>query len=241
MRRVHSIAAIGVLIVGPWTLAADRTDVPGEPDPAAMTERLRADSFADRQEATLALRRAGLRGIAALIDAAKGEDADARQRALDVLEQHLREGDPNLQTRAKQALEQLAQGDGPAGRAARRVLNPPAAPAQDPRRRMAGIQILRAAQARIQLPRAPVPVGARSISISISENGRSIRIQKKDDEIRIEITETRDGQKVVEKFEAKNVDELKADHPRGFEFYEKVAPRFGLPLPSRPEPKPVPR
>ncbi len=235
------------------------SDLSSQPEaPASLeawVEQLHSPAFAARQEATLGLKRLGARAFPKLIELAQGADADARSRAVQILEEHLTQGDAQLQEGAKAALEELAQGQGPGARAAERILNPPPAPdPNDLRRRMAGLQAMRAAQIQIQLQRpiriAPPPPGLppgipalpqglppglpggqreRSISISISENGRTIKLNWKNEAIEIEVTELKNGQKVVEKYEAKNVEELKQKHPAGHDIYQKIAPRFGLP------------
>jgi len=200
-------------------------------DPVQVALGLDSDTYRERHQSTVTLRRLGRKAHPAIIDAA-GRSAEARTRALGILEEQFESTDVELQSSAKAALEELAQRGGPAGRRAQYILSPPAPPTINPAViRMRAMQI-RAMQIQggIQIGGAPQMAPAvRRYSITLNENGRTIRLRGSENGIEMEVTETnKDGRKVTNKYQAKNAAELKANHPEAHAIYDNMRKKFGL-------------
>lgn len=80
--------------------------------------------------------------------------------------------------------------------------------------------------------RIQVQMQARNINgqkqIDINENGKKIHIEDQGGkEIKIEVIENINGKEVVTKYEAKDLEDLKKNHPEGAKLYEKYANENG--------------
>ncbi len=197
-------------------------------DVAQLIEQLDADRFAQRQAATQKLLEKGKSVIPALIEAAGSESREVSGRAVEILKRHVATGDEEMKTAAKEALDKIAAGDNAAAAArAREALTPPeeAAPAGR------NFQIA-PGRLRIQV-RALGGQGARRIRVSnvngvkdieVHDGERSVKIH--DDPakgIKMEVTQKKDGKEVTEKFEAKDADDLKKNHPQAHKIYEEFS------------------
>jgi hypothetical protein len=188
-----------------------------------LAMRLDADTFAARQQATQRLRELGEKAHPTLQEVAAAGGAEARGRALRILEEQLRSSDTQLQGSARNVLEALSKGNNVTARFAHRILHPPekADPAQRFLRQIAGLR-----QARIAAPIAPA---VRRYSITINENGRVIKIQGSEKKIEVEITQNdQNGQRVTKKYEAKDEKSLKENHPEAHQIFEQFSQRFGI-------------
>lgn len=223
-----------------WSLAvAASADVAPAHDQSlrVLREQLGAPAFTDRQKAMRMLARLGVKALPTVEEAATSDDAEVRARAIAILQSHLRDGHAELKGAAKAALERLAQGSGPAARAAALVLNPPPEPTPgDIQRRLAALQLrqlgqLQAAAGVVQV-RAMANAAVVNRSATIQDaNGKRVSIQQSGQRIKIEWTERpENGAPVVKQAEAASVEELKAKHPQAYEVYKEYAPRFGFPL-----------
>jgi hypothetical protein len=65
--------------------------------------------------------------------------------------------------------------------------------------------------------------------MSIRQGGMKVEIVEDPEGIRVEVTETKDGEAVTERFEAKDAEELRKQHPRAFEHYQRMGMLGGMP------------
>jgi hypothetical protein len=205
----------------------------------ALARRLDADTFSERQLATEQLRDRGAHAHEVLEEVARRGSAEARSRALQILQEQLQSTDLDLQSAARRALENISGGTGPAARSAYSILHPAPPPENLAMRRMP----IRVAAIRPQL--APA---VRRYSITVNENGRVIRVTGSEKGIDVEITETdANGRKVTEKFHGKDEKELAEKHPNAHKIFQDFSQRFGIrgphiveqnPAPPLPLPKP---
>ena len=64
--------------------------------------------------------------------------------------------------------------------------------------------------------------------IEAQEDGRSVKISDHPQKgIQIEVTTKKDGKDVVQKYQAKNADDLKKKHPEGYKLYQEYAQNQG--------------
>lgn len=196
---------------------------------ADLVQQLDAEDFADRQAASNQLEARGKEAIPALVEAAKGDSAEASTRSLDILRKHFAGSDSELKAAAKTALEKLAAGEGPVARRAGEVLAPkPMAPAAvQPPRIAPGIRL---APGGVRIAVAARAVGGKRMTfkevdgvkeIEVVEGDRTIRIKEDPAGIKMEVTEKKDGKEESKKYEAKNAEDLKEKHPEAHKLYEE--------------------
>jgi hypothetical protein len=234
-----------------WALSAAAQDAAQAPTTAETREselatwvkQLDADRYSDRQQASEKLAAAGAEAIPALAEAAQSGAPEAAARAVNILGDHLLKGGGDLKAAAKAALETIAQGANPvAARRAKSALEESEKPPPDPVARQlplrifgggvqGGIQIRGGGQFQIQVAQNNNGVQIKRVSVSnnngvkqieADEGGRKVKI--KDDPnngIEIEVTETKDGKETTQKYQAKNRDELKKNHPDAHKIYEQ--------------------
>jgi hypothetical protein len=238
---------------------------------------LESDRFSERQRGMTELRRLGVSGVSLLRRVAEQGDAEARSRALQLLDSYFRneaQDQDALSEAAREALQSLASGEGPAARRAHGILHPPS---QDPHAmaQIANLQAMRI-QAQLRLraaqqvpparrvpgrpanpalpnPLPPAPAvepgpGAepaqvpqpneqppnnmlqRNLRRVIVQQGETkVEIHEGPEGIRMEVTETKDGEVVTERFEAKDLEELEKQHPRAIELYRRTRGRAAVP------------
>lgn len=194
-----------------------------------LIEQLGSRDFTKRQTATQRLFKAGEPAIAALAEAAKGENREVVTRAVSILKGHLQSANEQLKLTAKTALAKIAElesGVGP--RLAREALAPPkpAQPAQ-PFPQIRGIP-----QIQLQIQGGAQGIQVRNVNgirdIEVTENNRKIKIHDDPNKgITVEVTQKKDGKPETKKYEAKNAEELKKNHPDAYKLYQQYAKGAG--------------
>jgi hypothetical protein len=219
-----------------------------ESDVAGLVQQLDADRFSDRQAASEKLAAAGASAIPALIEAAQTGAPETAARSVNILGDHLMKGDPSVKAAAKTALETIAQGENAvAARRAKAALEESERPQTPPLAAngrplpirifgggiQGGIQIgqiggngqiqIQVAQNNgVQVRRVAIANNNGVKQIEAEEGGRKVKI--KDDPnngIEMEVTETKDGKETTQRYQAKNADELKKNHPDAHKIYEQ--------------------
>ncbi len=206
---------------------------------AELIKQLDDNSFSQRQAASRKLLALGKSAIPALADAATGSSREVTTRAVDVLKKHLQNGDEGSKAAAKEALDRIAQSENlTAARAAQEALRPKEEQnAQVPGFPGGGIRI-QGGQIQIQVQAVAGGNGQR-MSIKIingvkeidaQDNNRQVKIiDDPNNGIKIEVTETsKEGREVTKKYEAKNADELKKNHPDAHKVYEEYSKQQGI-------------
>lgn len=243
----HSLFALAVGSAGLLPLVAVAQDKPAEPageekaetpDYAELARQLDADKFQDRQAAGLKLAEAGKAAIPALAEAAQNGSREAATRAIEILKNHFQKGDEANKAAAKEALDAIAKGENPAAaRRAEEALNPKPANQNLP----PGLGNLRIAPGRIQIQVQGIAGGAGGNKrvtvknnngvkdIEVDDNGKKVKIHDDpNDGIKIEVTEkNKEGKEETKKYEAKNVEELKKNHPEGHKIYDEYSKQPG--------------
>ena len=177
---------------------------------------LQSDEFQARQQATESLERAGRAAVDALQSLAEGNNIEAAIRSLTVLDRIAESDDKAAADAAQKALETLST-----------TAQPVVA------------QRARLALARGKLPGA-LPAGGLGMQMQVQGQGvqvrvvngkREIHIKEADREvhftddngknIRAEVTKTVDGKKKTEKFEAKDIEELRKKQPDLAKLFEQ--------------------
>jgi len=214
---------------------ADAVDTPEAADDTAddLIRQLDASAFSERQRAMKKLKALGPGVIPQLEKAAQQGSREVTQRCLDLLGEHFDSADESVKKSAQEALERLARCDSPsASRRADEILNPNKTP-PPPRTIIGGAMPLGGFnRAQIQM-RVIGGGGARRISIKningvkqidVDEGGRKIKINDAPQNgIKMEVTEKKDGKDIVKKYEAKNAEELKKNHPEAHKIYDKYS------------------
>jgi hypothetical protein len=201
-------------------------------DPVELAQALDGETFKERHQSTILLRRLGRKAHPAIIAAAKSGSPEARTRALAILEEQFQSHDADVKASAKESLEQVAKGGGTAGRLAQSILTPPPPPSINPAMLRRGALQMR----RIQIQggfqiggQQQLPPAVRRYSITLNDNGRTIRVKGSEEGIQMEITETnKEGRRVTNKYQAKNAAELKANHPEAHAIFDDMRKKFGL-------------
>ncbi len=189
----------------------------------AWIQQLDSNQFAERNDASRKLEAAGTAALPALADAAVGDSREVTLRALDVLRKHFQQGDDATKTAAKVALEKIAGSKHvSASRRAKDILNPPKpAPALQgfgfaPGQIQIQMNIVGGAQAR----RIQIRNGVKQTDIT--DGDRKVKIvENPNGAIQIEVTEKKNGKETTRKYDAKNADDLKKNHPDGHKIYDQ--------------------
>lgn len=242
LKRLVMALAMPALLFGAW-LHADETRKDGATDePAAasapasggaaesgdlpaLIKQLDADEFSSRRDASAKLQQLGKAAIPALQQAALGDSREVTTRSLEILEKHFSGGDEEAKAAAKAALQQIADSKHMAARRAKDILNPPPPQPEQVARaiRLApgAIQIqVQAAAGNGVVRRMKIANGVKEIEVD--ENGQKVKILEDPQKgIEVESTEKVDGKEVTKKYAAKNIEELKKNHPDGYKLYEK--------------------
>jgi hypothetical protein len=199
-----------------------------------LVQQLDADAFSDRQTASQRLAELGRAAIDALVRAATSESLEANVRALDILKKHLDSQDAELKKAAKEALEKIAAGPrAPSARRAKDILK-----AQEEREKLEKLG-LNVAGGRIQVMAQAQMIGGQGVRrVEVANNVKTIEGEDKEGKFRIvedpkegitvELTRTKDGKEVTEKFQAKNAEELQKKHPQAYEVYKRHSQAGGI-------------
>lgn len=194
---IAAAAAVGVF-AGTSSLAHARTSfvqAAAEVAPADLEGWVRdldSDGFDERQEAARRMIAAGKQAIPYAVEAAQGDNAEVSSRAVAVLKQLSLTGDEPTQAVATEALKSLSKSDDKA--VARRAAAALAEAFGEPDR----------------LSRLNVHTGNKRIEIRKDAEG-----------VKVAVTASVDGKKEASIYKATNVEELKKNHPEGYELYEK--------------------
>jgi hypothetical protein len=236
--RLAIVASWLALMMLAGSLAAVRAadDPPpskGEEPPSAggaateidrLVAQLDAPGYSERQSAGEKLAALGAAALPALEKVAKGESLEVTTRAIELLKKLLDSSEASTRTDARQALQRLAKGDRPrASRLAQDVLKAKeqedaasAVPAFN-RFGQIGIQIVPG----INVRQFRVQNANGSREINVEEGNRKIKINDGNGQpIKIEVTTKTNGKDSTEKYEAKDVDELKKKHPEAYKIYQ---------------------
>jgi len=205
-----------------------------------LVAELDAPRFSERQAASEKLAALGAPALAALEKAAKEESLEVTTRAIELLKKLLDAPEASTQADARQALQRLAKGDRPnASRLAQDVLKV--------KEQEDGAKAQQAAQFANRQVFGPIQIApginAQRVGVQHNNGGREINIEEGDRKIKIndgkgqpikiEITTKTNGKDSTEKYEAKDVDELKKKHPETYKFYkgwENQGNPLGFPL-----------
>jgi hypothetical protein len=173
---------------------------------------LDAPRFSERQAASEKLAALDVAALPALEKAAKGESLEATTRAIELLKRLLDSPQESARADARQALQRLVKGDRPkASRLAQDVLK--AKEQED------------AVSAAMNGRRVCVQNINGGRQVDIEEGNRKIRINDGNGQpIKIEVTTKANGKDSTEKFEAKDVEELKKKHPGAYQIYSEAPP-----------------
>ncbi len=204
---------------------------------AQWIEQLDAADFSKREAASGKLIAKGKTAVPALEKAASQGNLEVSSRAMFALGKLLKSTDEATENAAREAVERIAGGDVPsASRNAKSILKKEEAPVDNAPNIMPGgfggrIVINGGA---LQLGGGVLQIGGgamKTMSVSnvngvreieASENGKSVKIHDEPNKsIKIEVTEKQNGKDVTKKYEAKNVDDLKKNHPSGYKLYKQ--------------------
>jgi hypothetical protein len=177
-----------------------------------LAAELDAPRFSERQSASEKLAALGAAAFPALEKAAKGDSLEVTTRAIELLKRLLDASEASTQADARQALQRLAKGDRPkASRLAEGALK--TKEQED------------AACAAFNGRRICVQNNNGSREVKIEEGNRRIKINDGNGQpIKIEVTTKTNGKDSTEKYEAKDVDELKKKHPEAYKIYAEAPP-----------------
>lgn len=227
---------------------AGQTELASTEKIAELIRRLDADQFSERNAASRQLQQLGPAACPALADAAVNGSREQRNRALDILDQLVQEGQPTAREAAQRALKGIASGDHEASaRRAREILEPKQAPDAVP------VPNLAPAQIQIQMNAIAGGVGGRAVQRMKIQNGvkqietddgqRKIKIVEDPNKgIQVEITEEKDGEDRTEKFQVKDAKELAQRHPDAHAVYQRMQNAGGIQIQGVPAGvPPIPR
>ena len=200
-------------------------------DIAKLVTQLDAERFTDRQAASEKLEALGKTAIPELSKAATGESLEASVRAIALLGKFYESSDAATKAAAKTALEAIAKGDNaPAAARAKEALKAEE-DEQNPQQAQQGQIIIGNAKG-FQLggpggfssKSIQTVNGVKKIDVSAAD-GKKIKISDgKKEGIKIEVTKkNKEGKEETEKYEAKDVDELKTKFPEGYKIYKEHA------------------
>ncbi len=198
-----------------------------------LIAQLDSAEFKEREAASAKLAARGKAAVAALEKAAAHGNLEVSSRATTVLGKLLKSSDEATEKSANDALQRLADGDSPAAaRKAKSILNTKNGLKNNgpgmivPGNGFGGQIIINGGQLNIGGGAAMRSMSVKNINgvkeITTSEDGKTVKIQ--DDPakgIKVEITEKQNGKEVTKKYDAKNVEDLKKNHPTGYELYKK--------------------
>jgi len=214
-----------------------------EPDSAPQTEEiggwiqdLSSDDFEARKSATRKLVEAGKPAIEPLARAVDGNDLETTVRGMSVLTELARSADEDLRKSARAALEELAKSKNRAvAQRAEAVIKPlNTEPAPQPGiggginiNLQGNIIAGNGGGVRVHMRTQQGPNGRQT---EVDENDRKIQIDEPNDgTITIRVSEPPDakGERRAKSYEAKNLDDLKKNHPEGHALYEKYRANNG--------------
>lgn len=237
--------AILAFLAASMGLSADPSAVDNaaatSPESAQVAEwikQLSSDRFTERTEASKRLLAAGRAAFPALAEAATGENREVSLRAIEVLRKQFEQGDQATKDAAQQTLQRIADSNHEsAAQRAKEVLNPPppetpVAPGLQVIPGIPGLQIMPQIQIQVQAAGGgqarQFRVNNGIKEIEATENGCKTKITEDPNQgIKIEVAETKDGKETKRTYAAKTAEDLKKNHPEGYQLYEKYAKQPG--------------
>lgn len=223
---IHKFVFILALlaIAGSTAWAVDTAEikpVPSAEEISGWIKNLDGDKFADREQAYNKLVEAGVPAIDAVAEAATSDSKEVSRRSIEILQRLMQTEDAATKEKAKAALSKLTESknESVAGRAAQ-ALKPPTPIGANamPGRIVGGIRI--AGGPGVRSVRVHNVNGRRTIEIN--ENGKKTEIVDDPTQgIEISTTEKVDGKDKTEKITAKNLEELKKNHPEAAKVMEQ--------------------
>lgn len=233
MRRLAVVSLVVLSCASGAAVWAQEAPTPGAPaDVKELIQQLDADKFTDRQAASQRLSDAGKAAIPALVEAAASPSREASSRSIDILKKHSQSQDEATKKAAREALEKLAKSDDSrVAAAAAQALKPkddpnvPAVGGLVPGIQIGGGQVQIQVQA-IAGGNVNRRVGIQNVNgvktTTVEENGRKVKIvEDPQNGIKMEVTEKVDGKEETKKYEAKDADDLKKNHPEAHKIYEQ--------------------
>jgi predicted DNA-binding protein (UPF0251 family) len=226
---------LAILVVACGSILPADEEKPA-PKPAALSEDiarwlndLSGQDFPTREQASRKLVDAGEAAIEPVAQLTDTDNLELAMRGLFILKEQMQSKQPGVKEAAKKALERLsASRRGSVAKRAQAILNPPADNPVPNRVNPGGIQFQFA---------PAIAGGARKVSVSsrtvnghtdltVNEDGTKVAISHTNGrDIVVKIKEPpKDGKEQPEKeFTAKDLDELKKQHPEAARFYERYA------------------
>jgi len=198
---------------------------------AALVEQLDSDRFAGRQAASEKLAEIGKPAIEALAEAAVGESLEVTVRSIDVLEKLAGSSDEATKEAAKGALAKIAESERlSAAQRAKEALE--TMKEQQRQANVFGPGIIRGG---VQI--AVAGGGARRVSVKNVNGVKTIEAEQRDRKVKIvddpkagikmEVTTKKNGKENIEKYEARDVEELKKKHPEAYKIYKQYDQNAG--------------
>jgi len=229
--RWNSLVWAVALALGlaPALFAAD-AEKPAAPTAAEIQQWVKdldSNSFTTRQTAARKLGEAGPAAIDELAQAAAGDSLEVTRQSIDLIRKQYEAGDAAAKTKAKAALQKIADGENKsaASRAGEILKKPEEASPNMPN----ALPFGPGGAGRIQI--GGIRVQAQNINgaknVEVDENGVKVKIQEDNNGIKVTKTEKVNGQDQTETFEAKDLDELKKKSPEAAKLYEKYAGKAG--------------
>lgn len=217
---------------------AEAPAAPSADELKRLAEQLDAPEYADRQTASQRLAELGKAALPALEKAAQGESREAATRAFDLLKKLHTSREPGNKEAAQEVLQRLAASKSVAARQAKELLEPKPAETPNAEQPAPGVRAvpLRIAGGAFRVGGIAVGGGKRiSIKnvngvkeIEAVEENKTVKINDDPEKgIKVEITEKKDGKEETKKFEAKDADELKKNHPEAHKEYETYSKGIG--------------
>jgi hypothetical protein len=224
---------------------------PPPPAVRDLVRQLDADEFTQREEASRQLAELGAEAVPDLAKAAQGASLEASARAFAILKKFMTGDNPALQGTAREALNGIAAQRQTAEKNKDDALASAAAKAQEilgqsqPKYAgQPGVAVpvpgipFEGPPPRILLP-GRIPghrIAGNRISVRVVDGTREVEAEENQEDgqkrnvkivsdpksgIRMEVTKTKDGKEVTEKYAAKDAESLKKDHPEAFKIYEQ--------------------
>ncbi|MCA9162282.1 MAG: hypothetical protein KDA62_04860 [Planctomycetales bacterium] len=241
--RLHCLVLLLVAMSGAIGRAESPPDALDQSQEIAEAIRsLDAELFADRQAASSTLQGLGKHAIPALEAAASSDSAEVRSRSVEVLAKHAKHGTAETRTLAEQALDRLTKSDRPAvaNLAKQATQSEQPDPNANPIAVFNGMAPIRInpAQIQVQMQAQGIAGGVRRTTkiskvngvktIEVEENDRKIKVVESAKGLEVELTKKQNGKETTEKFQAKDLAELKKKHPEAAKAYDEVNRQGGI-------------
>ena|GEM_PF-1525637 len=180
--------------------------------------QLSEGNFRERRTASNNLLKAGKLAIPTLVKGAQKNDAELGARCVDILTKMYKGKDNTLKSAAEKALGELEKSSNIS--VAQRAQNATKKPEEFQQNPFGNIRFQINGKAVNLFQQANANANG-NWSKTISENGKTTAIEKKNGAITIKVTEKVNGKNKTKKFEAKNETELKKKHPELYKLYQK--------------------